>query len=290
MLAYRRLDIIIAGSHGTPAVLTRVLVCWELVTQQSGLDQTTFSVERSLSQHFDDDEFEVIATSIQGTSGMMVYEYVDITSSLMNWWRRYYYRIRAHTPEGEFVSEARTWETQPRTHELAIIERHDFVLEFLQGVPSFAFVERTADARHCTCYDKTAGRPRISNCTLCLGTGRQRPYFEPIPLYVDYNPDQQLVNISNFGERQPNEKDCWFSAYPQVKPGDLLYEVMEGVLWRIGSVNTIQPMGTTIQHICRLTAIGRDQIEYTRLPQKIPEDSLQEIVQEWERTKEERMF
>ncbi len=290
MLAYRRLDIIIAGAGSTPADNSRVLVCWELVTQHSQLDQTSFAVERSLSPQFSEDEYEVLETAIAGEPGVMVYEYVDITPSLVNFWRRYYYRIRASTPEGEFVSEAKTWETSPRPHELEIIQRHDFILQYLQGVPSFAFVERTADARHCICFDKTAGRPTRSDCTLCLGTGRQRPYFEPIPLFVDYNPDQELVNISNFGERQPKDKDCWFSAYPQMKPGDLIYEVLKGTIWRIANVNTIQPMGTTIQHVCRLTAIGRDEVEYSRLPQRIPDAMLQQIVQEWERTKEERMF
>lgn len=290
MLAFRRLDIIITAIGSTPAAFSRVLVCWELVTQHSSLEDTTFAVERSLSPQFSEDEYEVLETGIGATPGLMIYEYLDITPSLVNFWRKYYYRIRATTPEGEFVSETRTWETSPRPHELEIIQRHDFVLQYLQGVPSFAFVERTADARHCTCFDKTAGRPTRSDCPLCLGTGRQRPYFEPIAFFVDYNPDQQLVNLSNFPELQPKEKDCWFSAYPQMKPGDLIYEVLKGFLWRIVYVNTIQPMGTTIQHVCRITAIGRDQVEYATLPQRIPDATIKEIVQEWERIKEERMF
>lgn len=291
MLAFRRVDIIIAQPGSPPDGNARVLVCWELVTQHSGLDQVSFSVERSLSPQFTDGEYDELETGIAGVAGQLVYEYDDVTPNLFSFWRRYYYRVRASTPEGEIVSSTRTWETSPRPHELAIIERHDFVLRYLQGTPSFAFVERTADSAHCTCYDKTTGRSKSSQCTLCLGTGRQHPYFEPIPLFVDYNPDEKLTQIANFGERQENEKDCWFSAYPQVKPGDIIYEVMPALLWRIGPlIKTIQPMGTTIQHICRLVAIGRDEVKYERLVQRIPDADLREIVQEWERIKEERMF
>ena len=290
MLSYRRLDIIIASVGGAPASNARVLVCWELVTQHSGLAQTTFAVERSLSPQFSEDEYDVLATGIQGVDGTQVYDYVDITPSLVNEWRKYHYRVRATTPEGEFTSGSRTWETKPRPHELEIIARHDFTLQYLQGQPAFAFIERTADAARCECFDKTTGRTTVSNCTLCLGTGWMRPYFEPIPLYVDFNADQQLVSISNFGETQAKDKDCWFSAFPLAKPGDLIYEVMKGILWRIVYAHTIQPMGTTIQHICRLTSIRADEVEYSRLPQQIPEAELQRIVQEWERIKEERMF
>lgn len=290
MLAFRRLDVIIAQPGAPPSGNARVLVCWELVTQHSGLEQTTFSVERSLSPQFSGGEYDVIVENVPGVAGQLAYEFDDITPNLLSWWRKYFYRVRAFTPDGEVVSPVRTWETSPRPHELAIIERHDYVLRYLQGTPSFVFVERTTAAAHCTCYDATAGRPTRSRCTLCLGTGWQRPYFEPIPFFVDYNPDEKLVSLSQFGEMQPNQKDCWFSAYPQVKPGDILYEVMPASLWRIEFVKTIQPMGTSIQHICRLNAVGRDEIEYSVLVQRIPDAELRQIVQEWERIKEERMF
>ena len=151
MLAFNRLDIIIAQPGGAPGGNARVLVCWELVTQHAGIGSVTFAIERSLSNQFTEDEYEVLAAGIGGADGQLAYEYVDITPSLINWWRKYFYRIRATTSDGEVVSDVRTWETSPRPHELAIIERHDFVLQFLQGTPSFSFVERTIASARCGC-------------------------------------------------------------------------------------------------------------------------------------------
>jgi hypothetical protein len=290
MLAFHRLDIIITGIGEPPARNSNVLVCWELVTQHSGVGQVSFTVERSLSPQFVEDETDELEAGIAGIDDQLVYLYDDITADLVNFWRLYYYRIRADTPEGIVYSEVRTWETSPRPHELEMIRRHDFVLRYLQGKPSFAFIERTTDSARCTCFDTTAGRVRRSDCTLCLGTGRQRPYLDPIAFYVDYNPDEKLVQIASFGEIQPREKDCWFSAYPQVKPGDIIYEVMPALLWRVGLVKTIQPMGTTTQHMARLTAVDRDDVEYQRLVSRISSETLQEIVREWEEIKAERMF
>ncbi len=290
MLAFRRLDIIVAHPGSPPDGDSSVLVCWELVGQHSGLDLVSFRIERSLSPKFTDDEFTEIASKILATPGLLVYEFDDVTPNLFNWWRRYYYRIVASTPDGEITSEARTWETNPRPHELAIIERHDFVLKYLQGMPAFAFVERTTESAPCVCFNRTTGRSNDSRCTLCLGSGRQRPFFDPIPFFVDFNPDEKLVSISNLGERQPKEKDCWFSAYPQIKPADIIYEVMPAILWRVASVHTIQPQGTTIQHVCRLSAISLNDVEYQRLPQRISQETLLAVVREWERVKAERLF
>lgn len=290
MLAFRRLDIIVAQAGWAPDGNAIVLVCWELVTQHSNLDRVTFRVERSLSPQFANNEFVELVAEIPGVPRQLVYEFDDVTPNLISWWRKYYYRVVATTHEGEVVSETRTWETSPRPHELCIIEQHDFVLRYLQGTPSFAFIERTADSARCPCWNPSTGRSDTSRCTLCLNTGRQHPFFEPIPFYVDYNPDEKLAAVSNFGEMQQKEKDMWCSAYPQLKPGDLVYEVMPATLWEVEKVHTIQPQGTTIQHLCRLSAIGRDEVEYQVLVQRIRPDTLRAIVQEWERLKEERMF
>lgn len=290
MLSFRRIDIIIAQTGGPFDGNARILVCWELVTQHSGLDDTTFTIERSLSPGFADGEFDDLGDTVQGVPGQLVYDVVDLSVNLLSFWRRYFYRVRAQTPQGEVLSDVVTWETDLRTYEVEIVARHEMLLQHFTGAPAFAFVERTTGAPHCSCYDVTAGRPTDSQCTLCLGTGRQRPYFAPIPFFVDFNPDEKLVAITGFGETQPNEKDCWFARYPLVKPGDFIYEVMPAQLWRISRIGTIQPMRSTVQHVCRLHGLERREVEYRRLVQQIPEQTLKDLVQQWERTKEERMF
>lgn len=289
-IAFRRLDIVIMEPGAPPDRNPRVLVSWELVRQWSDLPTTLFSIERSLSESFPVDDVESIG-EISGVEGQWVYSFVDVTPNLFSFWRHYFYRIKAVVGGTETVfSQTRTWEASPRTHELAIIERHDFVLQYIQGSPSFAFVERTADAASCPCFSKTAGRPSRSDCTLCLGTGKLRPYFDPIPFFVDYNPDEKLTQISSFGEVQINEKDFWSSAFPLLKPRDVIYEVMPALLWRVVNLKPIQPQGTTIQHVGRLAAIEHSSVEYKRLVQQISQATLEDIVKTWERNKSERMF
>lgn len=290
LLEYKRVNVIVAelGSPGSRP--SNVIVCWELVPTHSGMGNVTFSVERSLSPSFPEDEFEVLASGIVGVPGQMVYVYNDVTANLYSFWRRYFYRIRATGSDGVFVSRGQTWETSPRTHELAIIERHDYVLRYLQGAPSFAFIERTTDAPRCICVDPVTSRSSESDCVLCLGTGFQRPFFDPIPFYVDYNPDAKLVQISLLGEMQANQKDCWFSAYPILKPADIIYEVGPARLWKIVKMSPIQPQGTTIQQIARLESVDLTFIEQARLLRRITQDQLLALLEEWEKIKAERLF
>jgi hypothetical protein len=288
MLSFRRLDVIIASPGAPPDGNANVILCWELVTQHSGLDVTTFTIERSLTHQFDD--IQTVAEDIPAAPGQLVYTFNDITPNLFNFWRNYFYRIKATTAEGTIYSDVRTWESLPRPHEMEMIARHDFVLRYCQGVPTFVFVERTAESAPCTCFDLTAGRSRVSDCTLCLGTGRQRPFFDPILTYIDYNPARKDTQITGMGEVQNNRKASWCSAYPLLKPADIFYAVGTGILWRIERIEPVEIAHVTIQQVAHLSAIGRDEVEYQRLPQQIPEATLLSVVQEWERIKEERMF
>jgi hypothetical protein len=152
-------------------------------------------------------------------------------------------------------------------------------------------VERTADAPHCpSCWNPTTQRITSSNCTLCLGTGRERPYFDPIPFYPDYNPTNDIVQIATIGEMQSNLKVCWSSAYPYLKPGDLIYQVMPATLWRIEKIKRIQPQGSTLQHINTIQALDYTNVEYRRLVEMIDQNTLFTVVREWEMTKAEREF
>jgi hypothetical protein len=281
---FRRLDVLITQPGSPPAETARVLLCWEIIPIHTSVERTVFAVERSLEPSFAPIETETIAAGIAAQPGQYVYSYVDVTPSLINHWRRYFYRIRATYDADTTWSAARSWEKAPRIYELAIIERHDLLLHYETGAPTFAFVERTAGSAACSeCYDRTAGRPSKSGCLHCLGTGRERPYFDPILLWVDYNPGAHLIQIAALGELQTKQRNCWFSAYPILKPGDILYQVGAGDLYRIARIGpNAEPQGVTILQVAALDALDRSSVEYRGLPQKIAESDLLEVVAEWE--------
>lgn len=289
-LEFKRLDVLIAQPGFPPHQTSRVIVCWEIGLVRTNAENLRFSVERSLTPAFDSDDTEVVASDIPGASGQIVYNITDYTPSLINHWRRYFYRIQGTGADKDVTSGIKTWAANPRPHELEIIDRHNLLLEFFTGSPTYAFIERTADSHKCVCFDPTTQRLTKSFCTLCLNTGRQRPYFEPIFHYVDYNPPQELVQIAQFGENQTKAIDCWFSAFPILKPRDLLWRPMQGDLWRIVRKSPVGGQGVTIQQVCRLESLNLSDVEYQKLPQSVPEAEVLGRIQSWEKVRQERLW
>jgi len=289
-LNFDRVDVLITQPGFVPAETAAVLVCWEINRIRTGADLVRFSVERSLTPAFDTDDTVVLVEDIPGVDGQTTYTYEDVTPSLISHWRRYFYRIQATGVDVPVTSNIKSWEPEPRPHELEIIDRHNLLLQFHTGSPTYSFIERTADAHQCICVDPTTGRLCEANCPLCLGTGKQRPFFEGILHYVDYNPPQELVQIAAFGELQTKSIDCWFSAFPILKPRDILYRPVPGELWRIVTRSPVGGQGVTIQQVCRLEAVNLSDVEYRRLPQSIPEADVLQVIRDWEQVRQERLW
>lgn len=292
LVEFKRLDVMVAQLGSPPAETARVIVCWEIVPIHNHPENIVFKVERSQSPAFAADETYLVQDKIQAVSGQLVYSLVDVVPSLINLWRKYFYRITATYGPDVTVSLVHTWEKSPKIYELAIIERHDYLLQFCTGSPTFAFIERTADSARCReCWDPVTQRPGKSQCLRCLGTGRERPYFEPIQMWVDYNPSANITQIASFGEVQKNSRSCWFSAYPVLKPGDILYQAGAGDLYRISRIGpNSAPQDVTILQVALLEELDHKDVQYRGLPQQIPPQELLDLMAEWEAVRQERMF
>lgn len=259
---FNNFDVVVMGIGGH-LLPSQVVLSWTIAPIRSLADEVVFTVQRCQSPAFDPLETKKIAT-VQSETSQLIYETLDVTPALANYWRRYFYRVVAEGPGSEEVaSEVKTWEADPDVYETEIISRNDFLLQYNTGTPCFAFIQRTADSPPCVCVDPATYRQRTANCPSCLNTGKQRPYFLPIQVYVDLNPDAKTVQIGGLGEMHPNEKDAWSSAFPMVKPRDLVLEAISGIMWRIVNVRTIQPRGCTIQNIYRMQAVNQADVEYS---------------------------
>lgn len=287
---FAQFDVIVM-QVGSPGVPPQVLLTWTIEPVRAAGDEIQFRVERSQTPDFTDtDAVEEITSPITGVAGKSVYEYLDITVNLQSFWRRYYYRITVEdvTPARSNTSEVKTWESDPKTFELEIIARHDWLLRYETGTPCFALIERTAGSDHCqTCYNPSMNRSTKSNCPECFGTGRERPFYQPILTYVDMNPEQKSTLIQSLGELQQGQKDVWWSAFPQLKPRDIFVEVMSGERWRVVGVNPVGDVSTDIHHFGRLEQINRRDVEYN-IP--IDEAAQRAAVIELDQMKAERRF
>lgn len=286
---FSQFDVIVM-QIGSPGVPPQVLITWTVETIRGAAHDVEFSVERSQTPDFTDtDAIEVVSPAIPAVVGQTVYEYLDITLNLQNFWRRWYYRISAADAESgkTTVTDIKTWESDPKIFELEIIARHDWLLRYETGTPCFAFVERTSGGDHCqACYNESLGRSTISQCHVCFGTGRERPFYKPILSFIDFNPPEKLTSLQQM-EVQMGQANVWWSAFPQLKPRDIFVEVLSGKRWRIVKVVPIGDVRTSIQHFATIDEIKPRDIEY-RIA--IPTDVQRAAVNDLEDMKNERRF
>lgn len=269
-MARHRIDFkyfdVIVMQVGSTGVIPQVLITWTIEPIRTGSDEITFHVERSPTPDFTDtDAIETLSLDIACVAGQTVYEYLDLTVNLQSFWRRYYYRIKVSdtSPARTLYSDTKTWESDPKIFELEIISRHNWLLMYETGTPCFALIERTAGGDHCQdCYNTSLARSNKSNCEICYGTGRERPYFQPILTYIDFNPPPEMSQIVNMGEAQQGQVDVWWSAYPKLVPGNLLVEVVSNARWRIANVSPIGDVRTSIQHFARLERLSQRDIKH----------------------------
>jgi hypothetical protein len=272
---------------GSPGVPPQVLVSWEVEPIRGNSPDIVFHINRSESPDLSDSE--EVCGPITYTQGVNVYEYVDITVNLHSFWRRWYYQISAEDRVSgkSYSTNIKSWESNPKTFELEIIARHDFLLRYDTGTPCFALVERTAGGSHCQeCYNETLGRSERSHCPVCFGTGRERPFFGPILTFIDFNPPANATVIQQ-QEMPIGQTNVWWSAFPKLKPRDVVVEVMSGERHRVVSVNPVGDVRTSIQHFGRLERISQRDIEH-QIP--IPDAIRRSAVAELERMKSERRF
>ena len=109
-------------------------------------------------------------------------------------------------------------------------------------------------------------------------------------MWVNYNAAAMGIQITQLGEGQQFQKTVWFSAYPHLKPADLIYELGSGAIWRVVTVQPVTPEGTTIMQSAGITGLDHSLVEYTRLPRLIPDADMLDLVAEWEEVKAEHQF
>ena len=286
---FKQFDVIVM-QVGSPGIPPQVLVTWTIEPVRTLASEITFQLDRSQDPTFQNEDAIETVASVDGVQGQTVYEYLDITVNLQNFWRRWYYRVKVEdiTPNRTYFTDIKTWQSDPKTFELEIIARHDWLLRYETGTPCFALIERTAGGDHCnSCYNPSLKRTTRSNCEVCFGTGRERPFHTPVLTFVDFNPPAKITQVTSMGEVQAGQADVWWSAFPQLKPRDILVEALTGNRWRTVSLNLVGDVRTDIHHFARLEQINHRDVEYKI---QIPEAIQRQAVDDLEAMKKERRF
>ena len=236
---------------------------WSIQPTQEDLSVYEFHVLRSDSPE----------EGFQDVSGPLVdqYIYLDEIDDPQHQWRIFYYKLRIYNTQTleESFSDAIYWHEDTISYNLPdpvleIVRKNNWILShsrYRVGRKCKVLIKKTFGQICTNCWDPIKERVTDDQCEICYGTGYVGGYYSPIKTYVAFEPLTKRDQIQVFGKLQPGEIVVWMSNYPLVKPGDLIYNVVEGNLYRVNDVKPTKHL-IIVHQTMRLTLLPKDHIAY----------------------------
>lgn len=238
----------------------RVRVAWKLARSSQNLSRLRFFVDRGESPS----EFRQLNGKALTTGDLP--EYVDHTANLKDINRLYYYRVRAVEYEGDtpvqtFTSGETTWEGDLDLVGLYVVDEHLFAMRWVFGVPAMVFKKRH-DGTYCPeCWDRVLKRVTKSQCLTCYGTGKVGGYYPPIDVWMSFEPDPKIEQVTEWGRRQPSQTDIMFTNHPHLNVDDLILEIKPHRFWKVSNVRGPEKNRTIVLQFARLDAVNPSDVE-----------------------------
>lgn len=250
-----------------------------------GIVLLSWKTRQTVSQH----TFEIFRNKekigeTKSQPNIVVYTFKDYTADVRDLFRIYEYEIRVNGESYGLFS----WDTMYRVYELDILVRHDYFFHYNNGSPMVLYSERTdASSPRCPfCWDITSQRA-IGSCPVCMGTGRQVPYYDPVVIWVEFGGNSKILDVS-LVEAQPGQKRMTANGLPRLKPGDIVLEPFKHELWKIEQVQCIGRDTAPVVQQCACKRIETNSDLYKYMI--FGESEVQDIVNEMNEINKEKRF
>lgn len=130
------------------------------------------------------------------------------------------------------------------------------------GRDIFLFQRRAFGQKCPECWDAVKSTRRMSHCQTCFDTGFVSGFFRPIATRVmnARNPVKADA-LTDVSRRQTVEKSFRFSAYPEIKPRDLIVDSTNN-RWRANIIDPSHRGDTLVSQLVTCSRIPKPDIEY----------------------------
>lgn len=266
--------------------ISRVRVGWRLAKSAQNLSRLRFFIDRGESPS------EMLQLNAEPLTIGDLPEYVDFTANLKDLNKIYYYRVRAVEYEGDtpvqtFTSKETTWDGDLDLVGIYVVDEHLFAMRWVFGVPAMVYKKRREGTYCPECWDQVLKRVTKSSCQTCYGTGRIGGFYPPIDVWMSFEPDPRVEQVTEWGKRQPTQTDIMFTNYPLLNNDDVILELKPNRFWKVSNVRGPEKNRTVMLQFARLDAINPSDVEQ-RLD--VPEARKLALLAEAEKREKTREF
>lgn len=236
---------------------------WELADTSEEIDRWEFSILRSVDGP--GGPFVRIAGPFRGAG-----TFRDVEVNQLHNWRAYFYKILARNKDDNRTVEVgpECLAAPPDLIAFELRRRFNLLMQEFGGRKVLVYPAITSGFRCRNCYDsgsntrgRSIGRQKIQNCASCFDTTFVGGFGTPVMAWMQIDPTASDVQRSDLTERAQQDTTCRLSAFPPLKPKDMIIEA-ENIRWQVERVATTQKLRAVIHQEPVLHRIPRGDIRY----------------------------
>jgi hypothetical protein len=202
------------------------------------------------------------ATPIDGTY------FKDTTTQEYSKNNKGYYVVEAMLQNNSVTlrSNPQSWDTvQRRKIEIMSIEiqrREYMLMSRFAGIKAYLFRRKSYGLRCQTCWNPRLEKVMNDHCPDCLGTSFEGGYFDPAPLYMQFDASSNQLLKTYFGNYEPNSIGAWTISMPKIRPDDIIIREGDWNMYKVSHLTPTELQGCTVRQICALIQLSKNDIEY----------------------------
>jgi hypothetical protein len=229
-----------------------------------------FNVYFSAAQ--DVDLVKLNSTPINGTF------FTDTTSQEYSIFNHGYYVVEAILTSQNNVtlrSNPVTWKTAQRDwvflRAVEIQRREYWLLSRFAGIGTYLFRRRNYGRRCVTCWDPVTEQVFRDNCPDCIGTSFEGGYFDPVKIYLQYDPIPTTVSKNYLGQDEEATIGAWTISMPDIRQGDVLIRTGDWKGFQVLGKNVTELQGNTMRQMLSLTELHKGAVEFELVARNLPD-------------------
>lgn len=192
--------------------------------------------------------------------------YTDTKNQEYSKFKKGFYTIEVILPNGTKVrSYPTSWEPKRRDKLEKIsneIQRREYMLlSKFSGVKSFLFKRKTYGARCPRCWNEVQERVMDDHCPVCFGTSFEGGYYDPIPIFIQYEQTSKNKVKDYLGVFEPNSISGWTISIPEMSPRDIVMRGGDYNVYKVISIQNTEIQTKQVRQILSLTQIAKGDVE-----------------------------
>ena len=177
-----------------------------------------------------------------------------------------FYVVEALLPSGQKVkSIPESWEYKRRDRVEKIANesqrREYMLLSKFVGAKSFLFRKKTYGLRCHRCWNRELEKVMDDHCEVCYGTSFEGGYYDPIPIFVQYDPISTGKQKTYIGNIEPSTVGGWTISMPVIASDDVIIRSQTWSTFKVINVGGTELQTTVVRQMLSLSHLSKGDVE-----------------------------